>query len=420
MRLISIILLILTSAGLAFAQNQAAPRILTLTESIQFFEKNDLEILAAQKNLESVEKSVNQSQSRYFPDVKLEISMDKVDLEPGSTSSPNSLTQALKVNQNIFNGFSDSLNVSAAKNQVEIEKNKLSLTKASRVAYFKEVFISAVYNKKLKQLAERILQQRTENLKILELNFESGREHKGTLLLIQAYLEEAKFDLFQAEKNYQLALKDLSESLQLKENDPIDVSDQFDMEDPHGEINEQKITLELASYQIAILEEEAQVTSKKISQSNFSPSLDLYGKVYKEGPDTNQLSDHWIVGVTLTVPLFSGGKDYYNYQSKKLDVSAAQTNTVAKAKELASKARYLWGQWLVSSEKCKFNLAFQNAAFLRSVISRKKYSNGLITFDDWDDIENKLIDREKDYLKSLKDKWLAESDWIQFTTKAVK
>lgn len=418
MRFFTALLFTFITSKAVLAQNSS--RILTLQESIDIFEKIDLEISSAKKNLESSNYSLEESRSKYYPEVKLELSLDKNDVEPGSSASGQSMTQALKINQNIFNGFSDSLNVDATKTQLQIDKNKFLLSKASRISYFKNIFINAVYNKKLKQLAERILQQRTENLKILELNFQSGREHKGTLLLIQAYLEEAKFDLFQAEKNYQLALQDLSESLQLKSNDPIDVNEQFDLEDPRGDINDQELTLNLASYKIALLEEQNLKISKDIAQANFSPTLDLYGKVYKEGPEAGQLSNHWTMGVLLTVPLFSGGKDYYNLQNKKGSLSAASTSTVAKAKDLASTARTLWGQWIVSAEKCKFNLAFQNAAVLRSIISRKKYSNGLITFDDWDDIENKLIDREKDYLKSLRDKWIAESEWIQFNTLAEK
>ena len=50
---------------------------------------------------------------------------------------------------------------------------------------------------------------------------------------------------------------------------------------------------------------------------------------------------------------------------------------------------------------------------VRADISRSKYNNGLTTFDDWDLIENDLINRQKDYNLKIRDRLTSEAFWEQ-------
>ena len=66
-----------------------------------------------------------------------------------------------------------------------------------------------------------------------------------------------------------------------------------------------------------------------------------------------------------------------------------------------------------SIEKLKVDQSFLEAALKRSEIARSKYNNGLMTFEDWDLIENDLIARETAVLQSQKDRATAEAAWQQ-------
>ena len=56
---------------------------------------------------------------------------------------------------------------------------------------------------------------------------------------------------------------------------------------------------------------------------------------------------------------------------------------------------------------------FLAAADLRAEIARTQYTTGLLSFEDWDLIENDLIDNQKAMLASLRDAVLAEAAWEQ-------
>ena len=64
-------------------------------------------------------------------------------------------------------------------------------------------------------------------------------------------------------------------------------------------------------------------------------------------------------------------------------------------------------------EREKVDREFVEAAKIRSDIARSKYNNGLMTFEDWDRIENDLIQRQKTALVSARDRVQAEAAWEQ-------
>ena len=54
---------------------------------------------------------------------------------------------------------------------------------------------------------------------------------------------------------------------------------------------------------------------------------------------------------------------------------------------------------------------FLKAAEVRSEIARAQYQNGLLSFEDWDLIENDLIDKQKAMLTSQRDAVVARAAW---------
>jgi outer membrane protein len=70
-------------------------------------------------------------------------------------------------------------------------------------------------------------------------------------------------------------------------------------------------------------------------------------------------------------------------------------------------------------EKLKVDQAFLDAAKTRADIARTKYNNGLMTFENWDIIENDLIQRQKSFLQSQRDRVVAEAAWEQAQGKGV-
>ena len=56
---------------------------------------------------------------------------------------------------------------------------------------------------------------------------------------------------------------------------------------------------------------------------------------------------------------------------------------------------------------------FVRTANVRAEIGQNLYTNGLLSFEDWDLIENDLITAQKNQIRSLRDLVVAEAAWEQ-------
>ncbi len=54
---------------------------------------------------------------------------------------------------------------------------------------------------------------------------------------------------------------------------------------------------------------------------------------------------------------------------------------------------------------------FLNAALERASIARAQYTNGLVSFQDWDIIEGDLISAQKQSLSALRSSTLSDANW---------
>ena len=145
----------------------------------------------------------------------------------------------------------------------------------------------------------------------------------------------------------------------------------------------------------------------------------MSGSVGREGPDWAPQNDRRTVGLNLTLPLFSGGKDYYATKSASASLEAASSGKDNVERQLFVRLRQTYAGYVEAAEKLKVDRQFVEAATARAEIARSRYDNGLMTFDDWDRIESDLIQRSKSLLVSRRDRVNAEAAWEQAQGKGV-
>lgn len=247
-------------------------------------------------------------------------------------------------------------------------------------------------------------------------------ENRGSLLLAKAYLEQAKYDLLQANNLDNVVKARLSRLLGFIQEQDFTVAGQVPIQDPP----EQKpdfyaIASELHPEMIeADAAEQSAQKAITLARASFLPSLDLTSQFRKSNtefyPDQQeQLS----VGLSLTFPLFDGGRDYYNLKSAVSELQAATSRRKNVNQTLISSLEQGYASYIEAVAKFKVDHSFKQAAELRAEIARKRYNNGLLTFENWDVIENDLINRQKSYLISKRDRVIAEAAWEQVQGKGV-
>ncbi|MEQ1666715.1 MAG: TolC family protein, partial [Bdellovibrionales bacterium] len=124
-------------------------------------------------------------------------------------------------------------------------------------------------------------------------------------------------------------------------------------------------------------------------------------------PQNNQ----WSLGLTLSIPLFNGLRDYATYHSNaaKLQTSQFQQQNIRLTLKRDLKRTYY--DYIEALHQEIISNGFNKAAQIRADISRNKYKNGLLSFEEWDRIENELILKQKEILSSEKNRIIKQALW---------
>jgi outer membrane protein TolC len=318
---------------------------------------------------------------------------------------------SLLVNQNLFAGFKDASLVEQGAANKDLSRAALDSTKVQTSFDLKTSFANLFYAQKYVELTDKIIRRRTENAQIVELHFESGMENKGSVMLSNAFVGQARYDKTVARDSTDVSRQQLARVMGMDDLKEFEITGGIPLSEPGAEPDFKGIARSTPSYRQSAAQEQVNEAGVGLARSNFFPAMDLTGSVAAQGnnsfPDTSKRS----VMLNLSVPVFSGGSDYYNYKSASALHAASSYQKQSVDQQLLSKLKQTYRLYVESIEKLNVDKAFLEAAEVRAEIGRSKYNNGLLSFEDWDIIENDLIAKQKLYLLSERDRVLAEAEW---------
>jgi outer membrane protein len=400
------------------ASSALADQKITFNEAIDLAVKNNLEVQASYEAYKASQYDKKSTRSAFFPKISASLSYDKSNTEAvasGTSLTNDGYTGSLNLNQNLFKGFSDYASLKIADSNILTSEANLQETKAKISYDLKNAAANYTYAKDSLVLSKDILKRREDNLSMVQLRFENGRENKGSVLLSKAYLEQAKLDFYRAQNAMNTSLTFLRRVLNLHEESAIEITDVPTVIEKIGTGPNYSGIIEntptAKRFKATLANASATLESR---ESGFYPSWDVNGSIGKTGndffPDDQK---NWKVGTALTWSFFDGGKDYYSTTSSSLLVKAAEKKLENQNLELKRVLKDNFAAFNEAIQSVKVSTAFLEASKVRSDISRSKYNNGLTTFDDWDIIENDLITRQKDYTTKVRDRLIAEAAWEQ-------
>ena len=340
---------------------------------------------------------------------------------PGAVDQNGSYTAAISATENIFNGLQTVGQRSQAQANTRAALATLATTKA-RIGYdLTNAFAGVVFARESLKLNEDIIHRREENLRLVTLRFQSGRENQGSVLLSQAYLEQARYDHLQSRDNFRVYAAQLARALGLDDAGLVTADGDVPTSEPSATVPAfTDLVAATPDYQLARAQEESAAAGVTIARGGFFPQLSVTASDSKYGPDFfPEQRERWSVGATITLPFFNGGRDYYNLRAAAETRTANELARANASRQLLAKLEQSWATYIESVAKLKVDDSFRKASGLRAEIARKKYNNGLQTFDDWDVIENDLITRQKNYLQSKLNRATAEAAWNQGLGKGV-
>ena len=399
---------------------------ITWSDAIQRTEKENPDIAAATEKLRAASARKLAAYSGFLPTIKAAVGVENTEKSGTggvALATGSGWTAGIEGRLYLFSGFADQSKVAQAEADHREALAAVISTKAKVSADLKIAFETAAFASESKKLSAQILKRREENLKLVQLRFESGRENKGSVLLSEAYLEDARYEYLQAQNATRTASQALAKVLALDGDGTaaLEVSGEIPISNPSLTAPSfETLALATPDYVQVVERTKSTVESVRSARSSFLPTLQLDASIDKRGDEffPNEVTTR-AIGLTLKIPLFDGGKDYGAYNAAMATATAAEWTRANTLRETKTKLEQAWADYLESIAKLKADESFRKAAVTRSEIARAKYNNGLLSFEDWDIIENDLITREKAVLETRRRRTTAEAAWEQAQGKGI-
>jgi len=117
--------------------------------------------------------------------------------------------------------------------------------------------------------------------------------------------------------------------------------------------------------------------------------------------------------VMVSLPLFSGGETFFAVQSAKAERDRTQAALESTDNQTVLALTQAFAAYHDAVERLSVQRQFLHAAQVREEIATSQYTTGLLSFQDWDVIEDDLIANQKTMLTSQRDAVIAEAAWDQ-------
>ena len=387
------------------------PQVLTWEQCLQLASSQNAELQAARANVDAAQSRVRAARSGYYP--QLSAGAASTDSSGSAVTLGPSHSAKVTATQNLFAGFLDEASVEQASANERAAQADLVAANAKISRDLKAAFAGLVAAQDSVVLADQIEQRLGENLRLVQLRFEGGRENKGSFLLTQAALRQAQLESLQARQAVGSAAAQLARVLTYRDGTDLRVQGVVPVSAPPPAPDFAALAARVPAYLKAQAQEDAARAEVRLARVGFYPSVDVSASAAREGGDFPPQDNRRTVGITLTVPLFSGGRDYYGTQSAASNLSAVSSSKADVERSTLVSLKQTHAAFVEAVERLSVDEAFLEAAITRAEIARSKYAQGLMSFEDWDRIENDLIVRQKAVLFSRRDRVTAQAAWEQ-------
>jgi outer membrane protein TolC len=332
----------------------------------------------------------------------------------GGEDSSKSYSLGVTGQQLLFDGFKTSNDLAASEQNINASSYNYAVTSSNVRLDLWTAFIGLLEAQESVDVTKGILDRRKQNLDLVKLQYQSGLQHKGSLMTAEANAAQAELDFIEAQRNVELFQRHLTRQLGRSSFTPIQASGELAV----GEIDRTKPDYEDLVESTPLLKalvarKEAARYGLKSAKSSFFPKIYANGSAGRNDNTWPPETSSWSAGISVSFPIFQGGQ-----QQSALD-KARSTYQQLQADERSGRAGVLttladvWTQWQNNVDQVGVQEMFLEASKLRADIVEAQYKSGLATFNDWTIIEDDLVSKQKAILQARTNAMIAEANWLQ-------
>ncbi len=383
-----------------------------LNDCVRELVKNNPELRASNETVKKARSDFLNKYSTFLPQIYATGGANKSKSESDNGySDATSYNASLTARQSLFAGFRNLATLNQSRALLRASEMNFLRIKSNLSYSLKTSFANMLFVQEFTKLATAITARRKSNLDLVQLRFEAGREHKGSYLRSRAFLHQAQFEDTEAKRAISVARRWLATTMGWKNDAIITVAGKWDVSVPSKTMHFLDLVKSTPDHLEAMAKWRAARESVRVVKSDFYPEWSASASLGRNGdslfPDHNQ----WSIGTTISFPLFEGGSRFYSMRSARAEERASEANLMDSDNQTVSMIEEKFAAWQDAVEQREVQAEFLRAGEVRAEIARSQYSNGLLSFQDWDQIENELINYQKAMLNSHRDAFIAQAAW---------
>jgi len=394
----------------------AAAETLTWDDCVKIATAQSSTLVSAQKNLDAKEAAYRGSFNALLPNLSLGYSYSTSDLYSAASglTSNTSWQQQLQgnVNWDLFN-LKDYASMQMASAALDQARYDLLTASAQVRQQLRQAYFQLLYAQEQITLLEQIRKIRQTNAQMVTLEYNSGRESKGNMLLTQADLASSETDLAQAQRNLRVAQQALNHALGRPETEAVAVNDKFYVPaTPTWEdIAAHLPNLPQIKHDDALIAQ-AQASLKQ-AWSQVVPNLSANYSHSWVGQSFFPPNNDWTASLSLNWPIFAGGPtySYFAISGAQDSLDKAVSDKTTDMQQLQTSAENAWASLMSGIDQVRIQKQYQDAALQRNDEATIEYGNGLLVFENWNQVVTALVSYEKQYLSARLSAVQAEISW---------
>jgi len=315
MLLYSIILTALTSAPMAFSQ-QTGEKKFNLEQCIDIALQNNPQILASQIGVAELRTRIPQARAGFYPSLNLNADASRLSAEPGLNTKniTGNYNTGLYLRYNIFQGGKTVASVNAARYDYQSAEAGYMSSQQDLILTVTEAYYRVIQAEQFARVSEKALQRSQSHLDFANARLKAGLASRSDILKAKTEQSNAKLDLIHTRNAIFMARGQLNNALGRNVNWPIIIVDDLsktvtsDAEDNHWNFqtlvkNAYKNRPELRKIENQL---QAQRSFIRLAKADYYPSISLDASYNFSGAEISQLYQSNYVGISVSLPLFSG------------------------------------------------------------------------------------------------------------------
>jgi len=385
---------------------------LTWPACLEEARRSNPELAGSRSQVEAARQRETAARGQLFPQISASAGTSRSQNE--GSAAGNSFSYGLSGRQLLFDGLRTWNEVTQAGENFRAAEFSYRERSAVILLNLRQAFVDLLLQQARISLTREIAARREQNVKLVRLRYEAGREHRGSLLQAEAQLARAQFELKQSERNLGLAQFELARQMGRREYPPLTAVGELStpltpVQAPEfGELTRKHPQVQRAEAQVKAAQAGLQTT-----QGSFYPSLSAQGSLGRSAGEWPPEKDHWSVGLSLSWDVFTGGRRWAQTATARAQLLSAEADQTVASQAVYEQLLQRWTQFQNAIDQMGVNQKFLEAARERSRIAEAQYATGLLAFDNWTIIEDDYATARKNVLADQAGAMNAEAAWIQ-------